>query len=166
MSRALRIAMVAVPAPAGAALGMLADAPAAGAAGGGLATAAALSLLAVRASSRRTARRSGAPAVDARSHGGLRPYAALLEAPTVSWASVERVLRPIFRPIAERELAARGIDLDRDSAQAREILGDELWSVVHADRPGASGGRGEGVSRAALRAMLERLEALAPDHVR
>ncbi len=84
----------------------------------------------------------------------------------MSWASVERVLGPVFRPLAVKGLAARGIDLADDSEQARAVLGDELWTLVGRGPHGLEGARKEEVSRVALGAMIERLEALCATHGR
>src|SRR5205814_5488127 len=43
------------------------------------------------------------------------------------------LLRPALRGIAATLLAARGLDLDRDSERVRELLGEESWDLL---RPG------------------------------
>jgi hypothetical protein len=59
-------------------------------------------------------------------------------------------LRPLFREVALERLRVHGVDLDRQPERARELLGDELWEFVHADRdPGARSGPGLPLERAA-----------------
>jgi hypothetical protein len=44
-------------------------------------------------------------------------------------------VRPLLRDLATERLHARhGVDLDSDPERARELLGEELWEVVKADR--------------------------------
>src|SRR5262249_61764882 len=45
----------------------------------------------------------------------------------------DRDLRSLLRPIAATRLARRGVDLDRHEAEARSLLGDELWELVDAE---------------------------------
>lgn len=69
-------------------------------------------------------------------------------------------LRPVLREIAGARLERRGVELDSGSPRARELLGDELWSLTAADSevPGdrlAPGPGLDGIERA-----VERLERL------
>lgn len=82
-----------------------------------------------------------------------RSLAAALE----SESGVEQELRPLLRPIASVRLARRGVDLDAHAAEARALLGDELWELVRANRTRSTGYAG-GVSTARLRTFIERLE--------
>src|SRR5688500_9176008 len=43
-------------------------------------------------------------------------------------------LRPVLREIAGARLQRRGVELDSRGPRARELLGDELWSLTAADR--------------------------------
>ena len=79
----------------------------------------------------------------------------LLAAQTSEFLLV-RDVRPRFRSIAAMRLARRGIDLDRQSEQARAILGDELWELVRAEGPSSGGG----TSAAALPVLIDRLEQI------
>jgi len=80
-----------------------------------------------------------------------------LNAARASHAGVERDLRPLFRAIAAMRLARRGIDVERDSEQARAILGDELWELVRSG-PSRSNPFPGGISPAGLEQLIERLE--------
>jgi hypothetical protein len=44
-------------------------------------------------------------------------------------------VRPFFRELAAERLHAHGVELDRQPDRARELLGDELWDFVRANRP-------------------------------
>jgi hypothetical protein len=68
-------------------------------------------------------------------------------------------LGPDLRRIAEHRLRARGVTV-LDSAQARDLLGEDLWELV---RPGARGpepGPGRGLAPSTLARWVERLESL------
>jgi hypothetical protein len=69
-------------------------------------------------------------------------------------------LRPLLRKLAaERLLAKRGIDLDREPDRARALLGDELWELVQPDRK--LGRRtGPGLPPSLLAVHVTRLEQL------
>ncbi len=70
-------------------------------------------------------------------------------------------LRPALREIAAHRLETRrGIELERDAAKAAQLLGDEAWEVVQPDRAPPEYGFAPGLSRAALRRILDRIEAL------
>ncbi len=70
-------------------------------------------------------------------------------------------LRPTLREVTRELLAARrGVDLDRSPARARELLGDETWALVRADREPPTDPRGPGLDRAALESVLASLERL------
>ena len=90
----------------------------------------------------------------------LREVSQRLEAARASSYGVERELRPLLRTIAAARLARRGVDLDRQTEAARELLGAELWEIV---RPGGGGGGnrvGGGIAPDRLHALIERLEAV------
>lgn len=77
-----------------------------------------------------------------------------------SAAEVHLRLRPLLRQIAVSRLSERGIALDRDEAQARAALGEELWEIVRPGRPRPQEPRAQVLSLAQLTAMTERLERL------
>ena len=70
-------------------------------------------------------------------------------------------LRPTLREVTRELLAARrGVGLDRSPARAHELLGDETWALVRADREPPTDPRGPGLDRAALENVLASLERL------
>jgi hypothetical protein len=69
-------------------------------------------------------------------------------------------LRPMLAEIAEALLARRGVQLSRDSDEARRLLGPEAWELVRPDRPPPRDGRAPGVASHELEAVLDSLEAL------
>ena len=69
-------------------------------------------------------------------------------------------LRPLLRQVAGDRLHGRyGVELDRDPERARQLLGDQLWQLVSADRE-VGRRTGPGLPAAELAAHVERLEAL------
>jgi hypothetical protein len=64
--------------------------------------------------------------------------------------------RPLVRDIATARLGARGRKLE----ESEDELGEELWDLVRADRPVPTDRHGAGISRASVRRIVERLEAL------
>jgi hypothetical protein len=71
------------------------------------------------------------------------------------------MLRPVLRQIAAHRLAVQhGIDLDGQPAQARALLGDELFDLMRADRPKPEDGNGPGLPLEDLRDMADRLGSL------
>lgn len=90
----------------------------------------------------------------------LRRVSLRLEAARTSSHGVERELRPLLRTIAAARLARRGVDLDRQTEAARQLLGPELWEVV-SPAGGLGGNRVRGgIAADRLRALIEHLEAL------
>jgi hypothetical protein len=69
-------------------------------------------------------------------------------------------LRPALRRIAATLLAARGLDLDRDSERVRELLGEESLDLLRPGRERPSDPREPGVDPARLRRLVEDLERL------
>jgi hypothetical protein len=69
-------------------------------------------------------------------------------------------LRPLFRELAlERLRGNHAVDLDREPERARELLGNELWEFVRADRDsGRRSGPGLPLDRAGR--FLDTLEAV------
>ena len=66
-------------------------------------------------------------------------------------------LRPLLAEIAMARLGRRRM---LTNAEARALLGDELWDLVRPDRPWPNDPRGPGLSLAELTQMTERLEQL------
>ena len=69
-------------------------------------------------------------------------------------------LRPVLRDIAAARLEQRGAILDSDSPRARELLGDELWSLTEPDREPPSNRQAPGIGFEELERTVERLERL------
>lgn len=70
-------------------------------------------------------------------------------------------LRPTLRRIASELLRSRrGIDLDREPAAARRVLGDETWQLVRPDREPPGERFGPGIAPPALRNVVASLEAI------
>ena len=70
------------------------------------------------------------------------------------------LLRPALRGIAATLLAARGLDLDRDSGRVRELFGEESWDLLRPGRERPSNPFERGVEPAHLRRLVEDLERL------
>ena len=70
------------------------------------------------------------------------------------------LLRPALRGIAATLLAARGLDLDRDSERVRELLGEESWDLLRPGRERPSDPFERGVEPARLSRLAEDLERL------
>ena len=70
-------------------------------------------------------------------------------------------LRPVLREIAMGLLfVRRGVDLDRQPGRARDLLGDETFELVRADREPPWDRQAVGPTLAELRGVVARLEAL------
>lgn len=80
-----------------------------------------------------------------------------LVAAFASDSGVDHELRPLLRPIAAVRLARRGVDLDNHAAEARALLGEQLWELVRADGPRRTRYAGR-LSTAQLRSWIEQLE--------
>jgi len=69
-------------------------------------------------------------------------------------------LRPLLRDLAADRLSAgHGVSLDGQPERAQQLLGEELWELVRADRE-VGRRSGPGVAAAALTGFVERLEEL------
>jgi hypothetical protein len=69
-------------------------------------------------------------------------------------------LRPLLRQLTSARLYGRhGVDLDRDPEGARQLLGDELWELVSAERE-VGRRTAPGLPVAELAGHVERLERL------
>ena len=70
-------------------------------------------------------------------------------------------LRPALQEIASGLLASRrGVNLERRSARARELLGDETWALVRPDSLPPQRRHGGGIEPARLDRVLTSLEQL------
>ena len=69
-------------------------------------------------------------------------------------------LRPVLREIAASRLQRREIELDSGSPGARELLGDELWSLTAPDREVPADRLAPGPGLAQIERTVERLERL------
>ncbi len=77
-----------------------------------------------------------------------------------SASEVHLRLRPPLREIALARLSSRGVRLDYNPIEAKELLGDQLWELVRPDRPRPEDPRGPGITFEELEAMTDRLEQL------
>lgn len=69
-------------------------------------------------------------------------------------------LRPVLREIAAARLERRGATLDTDTRRARELLGDELWSLTEPNREPPQNRQAPGMGFEELERTVERLERL------
>lgn len=68
-------------------------------------------------------------------------------------------VRPVLAEIAAARLRRRyGVDLDREPARARELLGRSAWETVRPDADPPADRLGRGPSIASLRAVVDELE--------
>jgi hypothetical protein len=83
----------------------------------------------------------------------------VLGAVTDVWA--RHGLFPRLRTVAAARLSARrGIDLARNPQAARDVLGEDMWELLHPDRPEAADRYAQSVTLEEVDAMLDRLESL------
>jgi hypothetical protein len=68
-------------------------------------------------------------------------------------------LRPVLVDVAETRLRRRGLRLDRDTGEARRLLGP-AWDLVRPDRPAPADPDAPGLSPRELREILAALEDL------
>jgi hypothetical protein len=69
-------------------------------------------------------------------------------------------LRPMLVEIAEARLDRHGVRLDRDTAEARRLLGPRAWEIVRPDRPAPHSRDAPGLQPRELEEILDALEAL------
>jgi hypothetical protein len=70
-------------------------------------------------------------------------------------------LRPLLRDIAAHRLRAHyGVELDREPARARELVGSEAWDVVRPDRQPPADRLGRGPTVEDLQSVVAELEAV------
>jgi hypothetical protein len=84
---------------------------------------------------------------------------------TIEWSAANGLdahtrLRPVLVEIAEARLARRGLRLDRDSPDARGLLGPKAWELVRPDRPPPPDRASPGIAPRDLDEILDALEAL------
>jgi hypothetical protein len=80
---------------------------------------------------------------------------------TVSSFHLHVRLRPVLREIAAHRLWMRfGVELDRQPAQARELMGTAAWELVRPDRPFPVDRLAAGPRPADLRTVVEELERI------
>jgi hypothetical protein len=85
----------------------------------------------------------------------------LLVASSRSSRHFERRVQPVLREIARRKLRVdHHVELDRDAARARALLGDALYDVVRADYGTGDGGPARGLTVVELGALVDVLERL------
>lgn len=83
----------------------------------------------------------------------------VLGAAAAVWA--RHRLLPRLRAAAAARLSARhGIDLERRPQAARELLGEDAWELLRADRPEPVDSIAPGIPLEQISAVLTRLEAL------
>jgi hypothetical protein len=70
-------------------------------------------------------------------------------------------LRPLLREIAAHRLLKHyGVDLDREPARARELIGASAWELVRPDRPGPADRLSPGPALSDLRDVVAELERI------
>ena len=72
----------------------------------------------------------------------------------------DRATRPRLQRALRAALAERGLDLDRDREQVRQLLGERAWYLLDPARPPRDHSDGGGVDRAALEDLVSRMENL------
>jgi hypothetical protein len=99
-------------------------------------------------------------AADARAPARFVRIQRVVEAGAATAGDLHFELRPLLRSIAATRLGARGVELDGQAAQARRLLGEELWELVRPDRPRPADPFARGPGPAGVQRLVERLEAL------
>jgi len=92
--------------------------------------------------------------------GDLGTITELVVAGRSSAGDVHRRMRPLLREIAAVRLARRGVALDRDPSRARELLGEELWELLRADREAPTARDAPGLTLDQITVLTDRLEAM------
>ena len=84
----------------------------------------------------------------------------------LGWASVSRWhydhgIRPLFGRLLESVLAERHrVDLARDPARARDLVGDDIWPLIDPSRPPSFDSKAPGADLRTLTRIVDRLEQL------
>jgi hypothetical protein len=82
-----------------------------------------------------------------------------VELATLSAVHLHVRLRPLLREIAAHRLLKRyGVDLDREQARARELVGASAWELVRPDRPAPADRLSIGPPLSDLRDVVVELE--------
>jgi len=80
---------------------------------------------------------------------------------TISALHLHVRLRPVLREIAVHRLWMRfGVDLDREQARARDLVGANAWELVRPDRPPPGDRLATGPALADLHVVVDELERL------
>jgi hypothetical protein len=81
-------------------------------------------------------------------------------APVSQW-HYDHGIRPLFGRLLESVLAERHrVDLARDPARARELVGDDIWPLVDPTRPPSFDSKAPGADLRTLTRIVDRLEQL------
>ncbi len=84
----------------------------------------------------------------------------------LSWAAVsawhyDHGIRTLFGRLAESVLAERHrVDLARDPARARDLVGDDIWLLIDPSRPPSFDSKAPGADLRTLTRIVDRLEQL------
>jgi hypothetical protein len=80
---------------------------------------------------------------------------------TISALHLHVRLRPVLREIAVHRLWMRfGVDLDREQARARDLVGANAWELVRPDRPPPGDRLATGPALADLHVVVDELERI------
>ena len=84
-----------------------------------------------------------------------------LELSTYNAFHLHARLRPVLRDIAAHRLRLRyGVELDREAARARELVGAQAWELVRPERPLPEDRLAKGPDAEELGAVVDQLEAI------
>jgi hypothetical protein len=84
-----------------------------------------------------------------------------LELSTYNAFHLQARLRPVLRDIAAHRLRSRyGVELDREAARARELVGAQAWELVRPDRPPPEDRLARGPDADELAVVVDQLEAI------
>ena len=81
-------------------------------------------------------------------------------APVSQW-HYDHGIRPLFGRLLESVLAERHrVDLARDPARARDLVGEDVWPLVDPSRPSSFDSKAPGADLRTLTRIVDRLEQL------